>query len=128
MMHPPPVGSKQLRQLQIGPPALSRSPMCQSTASVASHTASVGHMLGGPRAPGTPSEVMAGQEVTWTKGLVMAMALLQPMVCTSVCLFACLSVVKLCMHNRLGKQVSDPPLLHLICGHSICKSALCTAF
>ena len=26
------------------------------------------------------------------------------------------------MHNRLSKQVSDPPLLHRMCAHSICDS------
>ncbi len=65
--------------------------MCQSTTSVISHTATVGHRLRGPRPPGTPSEVMAGQEVTWAEGLVMAMALLQPLVCACVCLTVCLS-------------------------------------
>lgn len=39
-----------------------------------------------------------------------------------LCLSVCLSVVKLCMHNGLGNQVSDPPVLHLMCAHSICKS------
>ena len=117
MTQPPPIGSKQLRQLQHGPPALARSSMCQSTTIVISHTATVGHRLGGPRTPGTPSEVMAGQEVTWTKGMVMAMALLQPMVCACVCL----SVMILCMHSGLGNQVSHPPGLHLMCAHNICK-------
>ncbi len=39
-----------------------------------------------------------------------------------LCLSVGLSVMKLCMHNRLGKQVSHPAFLNLICAYSICKS------
>ncbi len=122
MTHHRPVGSMQQGQLQHGPTALSRSYLCQPTTNVASQVPAVGDRLRGPRPQGTPSEVVAGQEVTRAEGLVMAMALLQPVVCTCVCLSVCLSVVKLCMHKRLGKQVSHPPVLHLMCAHSICKS------
>jgi len=76
--------------LQHGPTALSRSYLCQPTTNVASQTSTAGHRVRGPRPQGTPSEVMAGQEVTKAEGLVMAMALLQPLVCTCVCLSVCL--------------------------------------
>ena len=79
----------QQGQLQQGPPALSRSDLCQPTTSMASQIPTAGHRLRGPRPQGTPSEVMAGQEVTRAKGLVMAMALLQHVVCTCVCLSVC---------------------------------------
>ena len=107
MTQPQLIESMQQGQLQHGPPALARSSMCQSTTSVISHTATVGHSLGVSRPRGTPLEVRAGHEVTRAKGLVMAMALLQPLVCALVCLFACLSVVKLRMHSvRVVRSVT----------------------